>query len=248
MKTFVQMQLDPVIIKYGDHQLHALNAGQPDAITPRNYHPLKWAVLLKMFFLLGYSVTQAQNKMPDHINQVKLALFRTIDVVNPGIEVSYERRQSFRLGTEVSVASMRNLFLSGERYKGYRLSVEEKYFVGKLSSVHLYLSGQLVYNNSELKNYENTGYDTLSRAFVTENFRIVKQTAAFNVKYGYEIMAGHFVIDVSCGLGLKYRKVKHYNQKYPMVQREWDIYYSSVQEGTSWVFNMPFTIKFGYSF
>ena len=179
-------------------------------------------------------------------NQIKLSVFRIADPSNPGIELNYERSHSRKFSSELTIAYMDNIVRSGNYFEGFRVGFEEKRFLKtRIQDTRVYLSSQLVYNNSSLKHVDNYGYDSSTRTYINAPFRIQKQTISVNVKIGIEFFLGHFVLDYYTGLGVKYREIKHIDRKYPFPEsRGWNFNF----EGSSWNINLPGSIKFGYCF
>lgn len=199
------------------------------------------------FIIIGFSTFAAAQ--PDTTilkNQIKLSVYRIVDPANPGIELNYERSHTTKFSSELTVAYMGNIVGSGNYFEGFRIGFEEKRFVKtRISDTRVYLSNQVVYNNSSLKNVDNYGYDSTSRTYINAPFRIAKRTLAFNVKIGGQFFLGHFVIDYCTGLGIKYKEIKHIDRKYPLPEsRGWNFNI----EGSSWNINLPGSIKIGYRF
>ena len=179
-------------------------------------------------------------------NQIKLSTLRIIDPHNQGIELNYERFHSKRFSSELSAAHMGNIITSGN-FEGFRIGFEEKYFFVKrrIPKVRPYVSTQLVYNNSALKNVNNYGYDSSTNTYFNVPFTVLKKTAAINIKTGLELKLGRFVLENCFGIGAKYREVKHIDRKYPYPKSKfWD----RNAEGSWWVINLPATFKIGYIF
>src|SRR5688572_20567996 len=97
-------------------------------------------ILLPIIFLLP--VFLFAQDLPVKRNQIKVSPLRVIDIPAPGLELSYERLHAIRfakfeyISSQLSVAYLDNLLhLEEDRIpKGYRISLEEKFFVPDILS------------------------------------------------------------------------------------------------------------------
>ena len=203
---------------------------------------------------LSASTIFAQNIVAEQNNQLKLSPFRLIDFVNPGIELSYERRQSARSSTQLSLGLMNDVFklTPFTDYSGTRISLEEKLFP-KGKTNNQYYSVEAVYLNVRYKANSYFIQDTALRTpEYNDSFRVAKQTFALNVKYGVQILLKRFVIDVSAGLGLKYKAVERSDifdpKAYEVTSRHPNAYAFGNKAGNYFTANLPFNVRFGYTF
>lgn len=178
---------------------------------------------------------------------------RLIDFVNPGIELSYERRQAARFSTQLSLGLMNDYFkvIPFTNYRGTRICLEEKYFPNK--STNQYYSFEAVYLNVRYKTNSYFIQDTVLRTpEYNDSFRVAKQTFIFNLKYGIQIPLKKFVIDISVGIGLKHKAISRmeiYDRKaYELTSRQPNVYDLTNKEGNYFTINVPFNVKFGYVF
>ena len=202
-------------------------------------------IILIVFNFSVSAFGQLDNKFK---NQIKLTPPKMIEYLNQGIELNYERSHATKFASELSAAYIVNIITSGN-FTGFRIGVEEKRFLSWRKKTRSYFSTQLVYNNSSLKELEYLGSDTTTNRSNIPPYKIVKKTAAFNLKLGFEYMHKHFVFEYFFGFGIKYREVKHIDRKYPYPKRAIaDFFYEAKAEGTSWVINLPTSFKIGYIF
>ncbi|HUC81284.1 MAG TPA: hypothetical protein VMR70_10235 [Flavisolibacter sp.] len=196
----------------------------------------------------------AQNTVAEQKNQLKLSPFRMIDFVNPGIELSYERRQSPHASTQLTLGLMNDVFklMPFTNYNGTRISLEEKFYPQSKTN-NQYYSVEAVYLNVR---YKANSYFIQDTALMTpeynDSFRVAKQTFALNFKYGVQISLQRFVIDFSAGLGLKYKAVERMDildpKAYEQTSRHPNAYDIANKEGNYFTLNVPFNIRFGYTF
>src|SRR5215203_797665 len=207
-----------------------------------------------LLLILSASSILAQKDIPVWKNQLKLSPFRTIDLVNPGIEVSYERRQNARFSTQLSLGLMKDIFnlMHFTNYAGTRISLEEKFFPRGGSS-NQYYSIEAAYLNVRYKTNSYFIQDTALRTpQYNDSFQVAKQTFAVNFKYGVEIPLKRFVIDISAGLGLKCKAIERKDildpKAYEVTSRDLNAYDLANKEGNYVTVNVPFNVRFGYIF
>ena len=221
-----------------------------------NHTKMKTPQKLFCILLLTLSAASvfAQSDVTERTNQLKLSPLRTIDFVNPGIELSYEKRQTARFSTQLSVGLMSDVFklMHFTNYTGTRISLEEKFFPRKKSS-NQYYSIEAVNLNVRYRTNSYFIQDTALRTpEYNDSFRIAKQTFALNFKYGVQIPLKRFVVDISAGLGLKYKAVERMDildaKAYEVTSRHPNAYDFADKEGNYFTLNLPFNIKIGYTF
>ncbi len=192
-------------------------------------------------------------------NQIQFSPLRVIDLVNPGFEVSYERFFSSNYSTQLSLAYMADPFhiTPFNKVKGYRIGLEEKYFIKKKTKARNYISTDFIFYHVNFNNITQ-GIKMLadSSEEVYNNINhLVKYTATINVKYGMEtFLNNHLILDVSFGLGVRYFNVKSLSQPDPdffePVRKTVfiDLYELASTPDHYFTINIPFNIKIGYRF
>src|SRR5690606_8797522 len=158
-------------------------------------------------------------------NQLKLSPIKIVDLINPGIEINYERKFD-DFSTQLSVAYLTDVFGITEftDFKGFRIALEEKYFLNSKSKkifqkreyFHPYFSASIAFTKTDYKFESSFGLMDSDTDFVTyeylDIFGVKKQTMSLNFKYGFQTIYKHWIVDISFGLGLKYKNVKHYDR------------------------------------
>lgn len=215
---------------------------------------------LFLFFILAVQCTSAQTNLNTYKNQLKFSPFRLIDPVNPGVELSYERLHGKNFSTQLSVAYMTDPLKAAyySSFKGFRLALEEKYFIENTSFVHKYFSTDIVFCKTTINDIGRFGIyesslDSLARLYnYADSFTVHKQTLTLNFKLGFQIIKKHFVIDMCMGVGVKYKDVQHSDRLIPTdkmeIPRHPNVYYYSEKEGKYFTMNIPMNIKIGYIF
>lgn len=227
---------------------------------------LKYQFILTVpFSILSAIQGYGQNDLDNYKNQLKLSPLKIIDLINPGLEVSYERRTG-NFSTQISAAYLTDVFnISGfSQLKGFRVGLEEKYFVNipnkkifrQTANFQPYLATNLSLSNIDYKFESRFGTEAPDTGIPSNGyldaFGVKKQTVALNFRYGFQTIYHQFVFDVSFGIGLKYKNVKHYDRDFPEDKidesRHFNVYDIANQEMNGLTFNLPATIKIGYVF
>ena len=195
-------------------------------------------------------IVAGQNSNINYRNQLKLSVFRTINILNPGVEISYERLYGSKLSTQFSAGIATNVIGKPfEELQGYNIALEEKYFISRKSKSWKYIS--LVLNHSDIKYQERTsGVDTVTNLTIVDTFTIARKTTSLAFKYGIQFYKKHFVLDINLGAGLKYRTVKHYDRtlEYKGPREPFDLHRAANVERTGFAFHFPINIQLGYRF
>lgn len=199
-------------------------------------------------FLLPFKVF-SQRTDTVYKNQVKISPLRLINILNPGVEMSYERLGQ-HFSSQLSVGSSANII--GKPYKhlkGYTVAVEEKYFTELHPGSRSYVSLDLNFTH---KSYTETtsGRDMVNNRTVSDTFTIKKRMHAAAVKYGVQVYRKHFILDMSIGTGLKHRNIVHYDRtlEYKGPREAFDLMRAANMEAKGFVFILPLGVRLGYSF
>jgi len=195
-------------------------------------------------------VAAGQNSETNYRNQLKLSASRTINILNPGVEISYERLYGNKLSIQFSTGIATNVIGKPfEKLQGYNIALDEKYFLSEKSKSWKYIS--LVLNHSDIKYHERiSGVDTITNLTVVDTFTIARKTTSLAFKYGIQFYKKHFVLDINLGAGLKYRTVKHYDRtfEYKGPREPFDLHRAANVERTGFAFHFPINIQLGYRF
>lgn len=186
-------------------------------------------------------------------NILKLTPLRSINLVNPSVELSYERNTSESLSTQVSISYLLSYY--ERNLKGFKVGLEEKYYFKKTAPMDSYFSFEVNYlNNSQhriLGFYSGEDYYDESK-YYADSCVIRKQIFNFNLKYGNQIIYKHFVFDVCFGIGLRYRNVRHFDRLNPNDKMQPPEYmdFTNVlyNQRKNFRINLPLNLRIGYSF
>ena len=214
------------------------------------------SVSLIIFILFAANTGYGQDSLIPK-NQIKLSLSKLIDPINSGIEMSYERRFTKRLATQFTCAYLFNLnkVPPFTNYIGVKLAIEEKYYLNHRKYSQKYVSMDFAYNNikyNTIANFtHNSSNDTIIRTY-NDSIQVSKNTYSLNHKFGVIFYIKKLVIDLSIGVGLKYRDAKHagriHESDYLTKSLSPNtIYYSNIKS-KDFLLNVPITIKIGYIF
>ncbi|MBO9702564.1 MAG: hypothetical protein J7604_20300 [Sporocytophaga sp.] len=110
---------------------------------------------MTLTMLLAFTVINCciAQKFPTLKNQIKLSPMRTLDLVNPGYELSYERLLQRLFALQASAAYLKDIFKTTdfENIQGYRLGLEGKFLIAIMKVTRPYLAAEMIYQNSNLK-------------------------------------------------------------------------------------------------
>jgi hypothetical protein len=195
-------------------------------------------------------VANGQNPEVNYNNQLKLSAFQAINILNPGVEIGYERLHSNRLSSQLTVGFATNMIGKPfEELEGYNIGLEEKYFLSKKSKSARYISLALNHNDSKYQE-RTSGPDPAINLTVIDTFTIARKATSVAFKYGVQFCKNHFVLDVNLGAGLKYRTVKHYDRtlEYRGPREPFDFHRAANMERKGIGFHLPVNIQLGYRF
>lgn len=218
--------------------------------------------LFLLALILFASHVKAWDEPPLLKNQLKFSPLRLLDIYNPGLELSYERIFEKRYSTQLSVTYLNDgLFLNVtgistyQDFKGLRISLEEKYFIKPYKYFKKYFSGEFIFYQANIHDIMSFGsestyyYDSLA---YKDSITINKKMLTFNVKFGVQLQVKHFILELSGGIGIKYKDIRHVERLNPddYMQRPRHLTgdASALEEGNRYAVNFPLNIKLGYLF
>jgi hypothetical protein len=199
-----------------------------------------------------------------YTNILKVTPLKAVSTINSGVEISYEKRVSNSFSTQLaatylfpaSIWDLGNDFMP--QIKGFRVAVEEKYYMKRSAPLGQYISLEFNYlkNNYQAigrfgvadvysdTTYNDTNYD--------DTIRIDKNTYSFHLKIGYQHIRKRFSIDFFAGVGVRYKDVVHSDRLKPdddmEMPMEPNVYYITNQEGQYWTISIPLNIRLGWTF
>lgn len=191
-------------------------------------------------------------------NQIKFTPLKLIGLVNPGLELAYERKTSSKFSTQFMGSLLLDYEKSNSTLAGFRTSIEEKFFYRKSAPIGPYLSFEINYLQKKYYDTWNFGVEDINynpdyaNTNYSDNYGINKKTLSFNFKWGYQTIIKRFVIDFYTGLGLKYRDVQHFDRINPNDEMEGtlhpNIHFISNRETREWSISLPLNVKVGWIF
>lgn len=204
------------------------------------------------------------NSYDKYSNIFKITPLKLVGLINPSIELSYERRTGRSFSTQlmasyllpISVMDIGNDFKPD--IKGFRVSIEEKFYFKKSAPLGPYASFEFNYLNNQYKDIWNFGvkniYSDTTYNFTNypDTFGIKKQTFSFNLKLGYQLIVKRLTFDFYAGIGLRYKDVRHFDRINPNDEMEMprhpNIYYITNREGKYWTVSIPLNVRIGWTF
>ncbi len=216
--------------------------------------------ILALFLLLHANSHIFSQDLSEYKNQIKFSPIRTVNILNPGFELSYEREHG-RLSTQVSAAYLTDCLHATpyEDYGGYRIMLEEKLLFFKRKFFRQYFSFETGYYTASMvssayfvpKGIE-WGDDLYYDSKYEDTFNLKRMGVIIDAKYGMQFLIGHFTIDFSSGLGVIIHNITHSNRQNPDDEMVWprhpNAYYMMEYEGNHSMPNFPLTLKLGYIF
>lgn len=231
-----------------------------DRTNPKRYtYPIKlWIRNNKVY---DYNHKNPEFNFENIIKVTANNLFDFNDFLEPSIY--YERKlnshSSYTLGIGLPVSQ----FIDRKSPKGLKLGYEHKFYFQNsapfgqyigLELNHLWVKhlAEVGFINKDIEK-KRTGLFGTSNQKYREWIQIHKKTYTFNVKYGYQHrIINRFFVDLSIGLGLRHRDIKHTGRSRPQDDSYpyWlDIFneHRELKAGNSWSVTLPLSAKLGYS-
>lgn len=209
---------------------------------------------------LTYKVPEAHQN-----NILKITPLRVVGLVNPSIEIIYERRTGNQFATQLMISPLLpgNIFDARKQFnteiKGFRTAIEERWYFKKSAPARKYFALEIDYLKNRYRAW-NWFFDgppdpDLDPDFglqYLDTFNVKKFTAGFALKFGIQKLVNRFVIDYYVGLGAKYREATHYNRRNPddiMVgPRHPNVWHETNRDGKFWTILFPMNIRVGWLF
>jgi len=197
-------------------------------------------------------------------NILKLTPLKLVGLINPSIEMSYERKTGRSFSTQIMASYLLPISIMDigsdfkPNIKGFRVSVEEKFYLKKSAPLGPYLSFEFNYLKNQYKDIWNFGIEdiysdtTYNFTNYPDTFGIKKQTFSFNLKLGYQLIVRRLSFDFYAGLGIRYKDVSHFDRINPNDEMEMprhpNIYYYTNKEGKYWTISIPLNVRIGWIF
>jgi putative salt-induced outer membrane protein YdiY len=178
-------------------------------------------------------------------NNIKLSVLRAINILNPGIEISYERLGGNKFSTQFTAGVAANVIGKPfEKLHGYNIGLEEKYFFSKKSKQWKYTSLAMSHSNTRYME-TTTGFDSTTNLIIVDTFTIARKITALAFNFGIQFYRKQFVLEINLGAGIKYRTVKHYDRafEYKNPREPLDLQRAANVERNGFAFYLPVNIN-----
>ena len=199
--------------------------------------------------------------LPEYKNLIKISPITIVNILNPGFELSYERKNGGKFSTQVSASYLVNCFHTTdyEDYSGFRILLEERLYYFKRRFFNQYLSLETGFYSASMissalfvpKNIE-WGDDLYYDLQYKDIYNLKRTGVIIDAKYGMQFLIKHFTIDTGIGLGIIIHNITHSNRLNPddkMVSpRHPNAYYMMENEGKHSMPYFPITLRLGYAF
>ncbi|HKG08001.1 MAG TPA: hypothetical protein VKB19_16155 [Pedobacter sp.] len=186
-------------------------------------------------------------------SQISFSPLRLIDPVNPGLELGLERTYGRRLSTQLSVGYMKDFFNLYEYFNGWRVAVEERIYLNPAREGKKYLAIDVVHMNVDYGDDSYFQTDTTKNAsYYTDTFDVSRKSWSFNIRAGIKYPFKRFFIDLSAGLGVKYRMTARsgFNEAGGIERepRHPNARFEANKEGNFLTLSVPANVRVGYRF
>jgi len=191
----------------------------------------------------------------EYSNILKITPLKLGGFFNAALELSYERRTSKSLTTQFMASYLlpRSILDFRREYpsykKGFRVALEEKFYIKKSAPFGQYFAFEIDYLNSR-GGFEDNFWSVFSGN--EETVTLKKQNYSFNLKLGYQWIIQRVSFDFYAGLGLRYKNVKYLDGTNPNGNSEspsdTGFFTQSNRVGKYWTASAPFNLRIGYTF
>ena len=213
-------------------------------------------VLFTLFSLKGLAFKDSTK----YTNTIKFTPLRTLSFQNASLEFSFEKKYAKNFSTEFMASYLlkegsllRFSWIYPLNTKGYRLSIEERYYFVDNNKMGPYIAFEYNYMNSEYNSILRFTKDINPPArynyIYMDSISIKKTTQSFNCKVGYQFNVNRFIIDMYGGLGIRTRSITHanrINEKDVLYKEDYFIINESNEKSTT--ISIPINIRIGYMF
>ncbi len=210
-------------------------------------------VLLMGLCFFNQLAGQAGEEAPLPQNRLSLSLLKSLDIVNPGIDLAWEHLTGTRSSVQINAGIMKDLIgvTPFEKYRGFTAGIERKFFKPvKKKNICPYYALNLSF--FKVKYDDQSNYRLNSNPPYLDTFSVDKKIISFSGKTGWQIVSHRFFMDLGIGLGIKYKSttrsgVENLNA---VEQKPIDpnVYYSASKAGNSWLPTIPISIRIGILF
>lgn len=192
-----------------------------------------------------------------YFNQIKFTPLKLIGWVNPGVEFSYERMYKSRWSSQLTgtylfprpALDIMEAKVDPDK-KGFRVAVEQKYYLRKLGHKGTYVAAEADYMYS--RNMAAMNFGSSAQQSYKDTFELTKNNICLNLKFGYYTSFKRIVIDFFGGIGLQYRNAAHSGRINPQDKFSPGSLFSFPtaynRDGRSWNVNFPLNLRIGYLF
>jgi hypothetical protein len=234
----------------------------------------KKAFLIGCFcsFFFGALAQNDHNSLMNKPNTILIAPLNLFDVVNPSVQIGYERVLNNHFSAQIEAGAIMNHSItnyvidrvSGTKdcpytSAGYKIRTEVKYFIKEKSFYKPYIAVELFFmkNRSRVQDLFEVGDSTFQYPFKIrpeinqyyDFFTLNKRKIGLNMKFGWKFpLFNQFILEPYIGIGIAYRNSIHENRINPLDKQVFDDYFNDCLQGSSWLFSMPLNVKVGYRF
>lgn len=199
-------------------------------------------------------------------NIIKFTPLKTWGIVNPAIELAYERMLTNRISAQTKIGYLlphgvykAYMAIPPDR-KGYLISVEPKIYLKDKAPYGLYLGMEGSFLRSDYARVESfkppiedDNYSNEEReSYYQDSIGVHKRNSAINLKIGYLHTYKRWVLDAYVGLGAFHKHVWHTDRLHPehtsAATHILSVWQMPETENRGWIIGVPMNIAVGYRF
>lgn len=192
-------------------------------------------------------------------NELKTSVIQPVNILVPAIELGYERFYRKNLSSAFTVSKVINHPIPDAQdfkdMKGFTLAAETKWLekANEQRRKRSYIAAELIYIHQQyntVNSFTDTPRPDDNPYF--DSIGVKRYSIGLNGKVGFKVRFGHFIMDMSGGLGLRYVDSKHTNKINPdseeINSRHFNVWNMFAKEGKRVGVALPLAFRIGYTF
>lgn len=218
-------------------------------------------LLLSFSFVLSSLLHSliAQRHPGFYRNELKTSVTQPITILVPAVELGHERYYRKNLSSAFTIGKVINHPIPDAQdftnMKGFELALETKWLekANEQRRKRNYIAAELIYIRQQyntINSFTDTPWPDDNPYF--DSIGVKRYSIGLNGKAGFKVRFGHFIMDLSGGVGLRYVDSKHTNKINPdseeVNSRHPNVWYAFAKEGKRVGMALPLAFKIGYTF
>jgi hypothetical protein len=212
--------------------------------------PICLLMIFQFYFASGQQPMDSIYK-----NYIQISPLTLLDIVNPAIQLSYERKINIRnnMMVEIGYVLPKPIWTNGycTDMRGIKSKIGYKYFFPK-SDYCYFISPEIFFNSFKYTYVNVLDPNDSTHYYIEDTVKVKKITGGFNVVAGIQKVSKRFVFDLFIGLGIKYKSTKYFEKSFIGYELAFphspNIDFESNREWTGIRPNVLLNIRIGYAF